>query len=81
MTINPQTPTLGRNPITLSTSPLNGMKNFWVKFKAGTDNAFRIFQTARMISTLANLTDTQLKQIGIERSDIPQYAEDLIASQ
>lgn len=36
-------------------------------------------QMARMISTLSNMSDSQLAQIGISRSDILEYAEKLMA--
>lgn len=32
------------------------------------------FQMARLLSTLVELRDDQLKSLGITRSDIPQYA-------
>jgi uncharacterized protein YjiS (DUF1127 family) len=35
-------------------------------------------QTARMISVLAQMSDTQLHQIGITRGEITDYAEMLI---
>ncbi|MEQ6204502.1 DUF1127 domain-containing protein [Sulfitobacter sp. HNIBRBA2951] len=36
-------------------------------------------QTARMVSVLTNMSDQQLKQIGITRSEIGQYAQKLTA--
>lgn len=39
----------------------------------------RSLQTARMASTLSNMSDGQLAQIGISRSDILKYAETLMA--
>lgn len=36
-------------------------------------------QTARMLSTLSNMSNEQLAQIGISRSDIPTYAKTLMA--
>ncbi len=41
--------------------------------------ALRALQMARMLSTLSNMSDYQLAQIGISRSDIPKYAETLMA--
>ena len=38
-------------------------------------------QMARMLSTLSNMSDSQLAQIGISRSDIPKYAETLMADE
>lgn len=40
----------------------------------------QIFQTARMMQILCGLGDRQLAEIGIERCDIPNYAERLISS-
>ncbi|WP_366142120.1 DUF1127 domain-containing protein [uncultured Roseobacter sp.] len=36
---------------------------------------------ARMLSTLSSMSDHQLAQIGISRSDIPRYAEKLMATE
>lgn len=46
-----------------------------VKFGAG----IQALQAARMMSTLSNMSDYQLTQVGITRSDIPQYAQKLMA--
>jgi uncharacterized protein YjiS (DUF1127 family) len=43
--------------------------------------ALKSLQMARMLSTLANMSDHQLAQIGIRRSDIPKYAEKLMAEE
>ena len=40
----------------------------------------RTLQTARMMSVLANMSDQQLDEIGISRSDIPLYAERLMSN-
>lgn len=40
--------------------------------------AVKILQHARMMSVLASLSDAQLAEIGIERSDIPLYAKRLM---
>jgi uncharacterized protein YjiS (DUF1127 family) len=39
----------------------------------------RTFQVARLMSTLAELSDDQLEVLGITRSDIPHYARSLMA--
>ncbi|AXI44282.1 hypothetical protein C1J02_08705 [Sulfitobacter sp. SK011] len=44
-------------------------------------SAMRTLQMARMLSTLSNMSDHQLAQIGIQRSDIPKYAETLMAEE
>lgn len=43
--------------------------------------ALRAVQMARMLSTLSKMSDHQLAQIGISRSDIPKYAETLMAEE
>ncbi|WP_245744625.1 DUF1127 domain-containing protein [Aliiroseovarius sediminilitoris] len=40
--------------------------------------ALKALQMTRMLSTLSKLSDHQLAQIGITRSDIPSYAEKLM---
>ncbi|MFK7875186.1 MAG: DUF1127 domain-containing protein [Paracoccaceae bacterium] len=44
-------------------------------------SALRALQMGRMLSTLSNMSDHQLSQIGIQRSDIPRYAETLMADE
>ncbi|MEP5730491.1 MAG: DUF1127 domain-containing protein [Sulfitobacter sp.] len=46
---------------------------------AGAKAAVNALQMARMLSTLSNMDDNQLRQIGISRSEIPQYAATLMA--
>lgn len=48
----------------------------WIGTKAKA--ALKALQMARMLSTLSNMSDYQLAQIGISRSEIPQYAEKLM---
>ncbi len=48
------------------------------KALAGATSLVKTMQTARMMSTLARMSDKQLEQIGISRSDIPRYAVGLI---
>ena len=42
-------------------------------------SAVKALQMARTMSTLSNMSDNKLKQIGIYRSDIPKYAEAIMA--
>tara|TARA_R110000850_G_scaffold109051_5_gene221818 strand:- start:332 stop:628 length:297 start_codon:yes stop_codon:yes gene_type:complete len=51
-----------------------------VKVGRAAHNFLYTAQVARMISTLSRLSDNQLAQIGISRSDIPKYAETLMAT-
>lgn len=41
----------------------------------------KTLQMARMLSTLADMSDHQLAQIGISRADIPKYAEELMTGE
>lgn len=43
--------------------------------------ALKALQMARMMSTLANMSDNQLAHIGISRADIPDYAKTLLADE
>ncbi|MDP5220603.1 DUF1127 domain-containing protein [Ruegeria sp. 2205SS24-7] len=49
----------------------------WVGSTAS--SALKTLQMARMLSTLSNMSDYQLAEIGISRSDIPEYAAKLMA--
>ncbi len=51
---------------------------FCTSFLNSARSALNTLQTARMMSTLSSLSDTQLSQIGISRSDIPEYAAKLM---
>jgi uncharacterized protein YjiS (DUF1127 family) len=51
----------------------------WLGGKA--NSALKTMQVARMMSALTNMSDHQLAQIGIQRSDIPKYAETLMANE
>lgn len=51
------------------------------KLMAKARAALRALQMARMLSTLSNMSDYQLAEIGISRSDIPKYAETLMANE
>lgn len=56
------------------------LARFGTKAMAKARGALRSLQMARMVSTLSNMSDYQLAQIGISRSDIPKYAETLMAN-
>ena len=56
-----------------------GLRRFAVLTRMKTKSALRALQTARMLSVLANMSDQQLAQIGISRSEIPQYADRLMS--
>ncbi len=57
------------------------LAGFWSKVKTGAASALHSVQMGRMISTLSYMTDGQLDQIGITRSEIPTYAERLMAKE
>lgn len=47
----------------------------------GFQSGLRSLQHARMMSTLSRMSDAQLTRIGITRSDIPRYADSLMAKE
>lgn len=59
------------------TSSLAILARLGVKAKSG----LRAMQTAQMQSTLSSMSDHQLAQIGISRSDIPKYAATLMENE
>ncbi|MGC1496706.1 MAG: DUF1127 domain-containing protein [Sulfitobacter sp.] len=60
---------------------INGLISVLASLGAKANAAMKTLQMARMISTLTNMSDYQLTQIGISRSDIPKYAETLMANE
>ncbi|RLK07918.1 uncharacterized protein DUF1127 [Ruegeria conchae] len=58
-----------------------GNDGFLARIGATANAALKALQTARMLSTLSNMNDHQLAQIGISRSDIPEYAAKLMANE
>lgn len=61
--------------------PLTIMTEFFAKFRSASRSFFKALQDARMVSTLTQMSDTQLKQIGISRSEIPEFARKLMAGE
>lgn len=57
------------------------MIGIWVSCLIRARSALNTLQTARMMSTLSSLSDTHLSQIGISRSDIPEYAAKLMENE
>ncbi len=73
MAANSQTAVTDRGyAITLSISFLA-----WIGAKANA--VLKTLQMAKMLSTLSKMSDDQLAQIGISRSDIAEYAAKLMA--
>jgi uncharacterized protein YjiS (DUF1127 family) len=67
---------------TLSSSKFaHGFLSILARFGAKAKSTLRTLQMARMQSVLSNMSDHQLAQIGIQRSDIPKYAELLMANE
>jgi len=64
-----------------SSHAVNGLISLMATFGARASAAVRTLQMARMMSTLSSMSDTQLAQISISRSDIPKYAETLMAKE
>ncbi len=85
MTVNSQTAGPdGRHAVTASISLskiAHSLLSILARFRAEAKFALRALQMARMLSTLSNMSDHQLAQIGIQRSDIPKYAETLMADE
>jgi len=75
MAISTQTATADRGSVVAASIAL------LVRVKVKAHAALRAVQMARMLSTLSNMSDYQLAQIGISRSDIPKYAETLMANE
>jgi uncharacterized protein YjiS (DUF1127 family) len=59
----------------------HGFLSILARIGAKAKSALNALQMARMLSTLSNMSDHQLAQIGIQRSDIPKYAETLMANE
>ncbi|MGB3243560.1 MAG: DUF1127 domain-containing protein [Sulfitobacter sp.] len=57
------------------------LAGFGRKAQVKTISVIRALQSARMLSTLTNMSDYQLAEIGISRSDIPRYAEKLMENE
>ena len=78
MTVNSHTAgPEGRRAViaTISLSKMaHGFASILARIGARAHSALKSLQMARMLSTLANMSDHQLAQIGIRRSDIPKYA-------
>lgn len=73
-----------RHAATASTSlskMAHGFVSILARIGAKAHSALKSLQMAQMLSTLANMSDHQLAQIGIQRSDIPKYAETLMAEE
>ncbi|MBT3139999.1 DUF1127 domain-containing protein [Phaeobacter gallaeciensis] len=60
---------------------MTGFISILAKLGAQANAALKTLQMARMLSTLSGMSDTQLAQIGISRSNIPKYAETLMAKE
>ncbi|WP_159086967.1 DUF1127 domain-containing protein [Loktanella sp. Alg231-35] len=58
---------------------LEALARFGGNAMAKAKSVLRAVQMARMLSTLSKMSDAQLAMIGIQRSDIPQYAKTLMA--
>ena len=72
----------GRHAVTASISLSKIAHSFlsilaW--FGAKAKSTLKALQMGRMLSMLSNMSDHQLAQIGIQRSEIPKYAETLMA--
>lgn len=55
------------------------LKRGGIKFLKGAASAVHSLQVARMMTVLSDMSDQELAQIGITRSDIPDHAIKLLA--
>ena len=83
MTASTPTATDSRHTVTnsLSQNAQSFLARFGRKAMAKARSALRTLQMARMLSTLSSMSNHQLAQIGITRSDMPKYAEKLMADE
>ena len=85
MTVNSQTAGPdGTHAVTASiylSKIAHSVLSILARLRAKAKFVLRALQMARMLSTLSNMSDHQLAQIGIQRSDIPKYAETLMANE
>ncbi|MEY8099027.1 DUF1127 domain-containing protein [Falsihalocynthiibacter sp. S25ZX9] len=59
----------------------HGFLAILARFRANAKSTLKVLQMARMMSVLSNMSDHQLAQIGIQRAEIPKYAETLMANE
>lgn len=74
----------GRHGVTVTNSwskIAHGFLSILARFGAKAKSTLKALQMARMLSVLSNMTDYHLGQLGIQRSDIPKYAETLMANE
>lgn len=55
-----------------------GIAAIGARFRNGTRSLLETMQIGRMMSVLSELSNVQLAEVGITRSEIPQYAARLI---
>ena len=55
------------------------LAKFGSRIASAAASTLRTMQTGRMMSVLSAMSDEQLAQIGISRSEIPKHAEKLIS--
>jgi uncharacterized protein YjiS (DUF1127 family) len=67
------------DPHAAGTPALSGVAAAWAAVASVISTLVTSVQTARMASALAELSDAQLAQIGIQRHEIFNHAEKLIA--
>lgn len=79
MTLSTQVSASGGHHANIFSGAKHGFVSALATFGEKARVALNVFQVARTMSALSNMTNEQLAQIGIKRSDIPDYAETLIA--
>jgi uncharacterized protein YjiS (DUF1127 family) len=58
-----------------------GFLSMLARFGVKAKSTLKAVQMARMLSALSSMSDYQLAQIGIQRSEIPKYAKTLMADE
>ena len=77
MTVSLQPATASGNALSFRSAVVRFGRGAW----ANTRSAVKALQMGRMMATLSSMSDQQLAQIGISRSDIPQYAKTLMSDE
>jgi len=61
--------------------PVKSIGQFWANVRVRWAETYRKTQIARMKSILMSMSDHQLEQIDIKRTDIGRYAESLMSGE
>jgi len=59
-------------------APISGLSHLFARLRNGATEVFYALQTAQMAAALSRMSDPQLAELGIKRSQIYTYAETII---